>query len=116
MAPTTTAAPRHVCATQNLKYMLGPGPSPHIDLLARDATCRFLQSVVLAATSTEFAIPVRRNFDPDRRRPQMGDMAEKGYRTFSVTIFHFSVGRTHPAKRLDATLKALRHSRALALS
>jgi len=66
-----------------------------------------------SSTGTEFAISMRRNFDSDRRCPQVCDIAQERHRTLTVAVLQFSIGGAHAADRLNAAVDALRHPRTL---
>src|SRR5215472_6807238 len=68
---------------------------------------------MLASSRAKFAIPMRRNFNSNGRRPQMCHVAKEVHGIFPIPVFQFPIGRTHPAHRLNLALKALRNPRAL---
>src|SRR6202022_1290460 len=51
-----------------------------------------------AAARAKVALSVRRNWEPNGHRPQMRDFAKKLHRRLWVSIFQFSICRTHAAK------------------
>src|SRR6266567_2303495 len=112
IATASTPSRSHARIVQDGKDLLRTHPALYINLLASNLARRLQNFLMLSAASTELTLPMRRNINSDRRRPQMCHMAKKLHRTFSVAILHFAIGRTHPAERLNPALNTLRYSRA----
>jgi hypothetical protein len=113
VTPTAPAAPsRYRRVVQDRQNLPWPDPAFHVDFPAYDPARRFRHCLILISACAELAIPVRWNFHPDSGRPQVSDIAKKLHRALAVPIFQFTVRRTHPAQRLDATLDTLRHASA----
>src|SRR5438270_5614565 len=63
----------------------------------------------------ELTVAMCRNSEAEGDGSQMGHFAKKVYRRFSITVFQFSVCRTHSAGAADPASQALRNLLALAL-
>ena len=112
----SAAACGSACVIQNLKGLLRPYPTLHINLLTLNPARRLQHFLVLVPACAEFALAVRRDFDPDHCCPQVRDVAEKLDRTLFVPILHFAIRWAHATERLNATLDTLRHLSAFARS
>src|ERR1035438_7867423 len=117
MTSATPAAPRRDAGiVQNWQDLLWPHQALHVDFFGSNPPRRFHHCLVLAATCTKITLPMRRNLSSDHCGPQMGNVAKKVHGTLFISVLHLAVSRAHPAQRLNATLNAFRHARALAIS
>jgi hypothetical protein len=96
--------------------MLRPHPTLNINFPARDSYGGIQERSMLTSAEAELTFPMRRRFDANYRRPQMGYMTEKLHRALSIAVFHFAVGGAHAAQRLYPALDALRHPCSLPLA
>src|SRR5258707_14587702 len=102
VAPTTSTAARcYIRIVQNWQNLLRSDPTFNIDLLARDPVRRLQQRLVLSAAGAKLAFPVRRNLNPDRCRSQVRHIAKKLDGALAVALFHFAIGGTQSAQRLN---------------
>src|SRR4030088_1543175 len=117
MSSATPAAPcRHAGIVQDRKNLLWSYPTLHIDFFGRNPSRRLRYGLPFTSAGAKFAVPMRRDLNPDNRRPQVGYVAKKLHRTLFISVFHLAIRRTHPTKRLNSALNALCHSCALARS